>query len=124
MADLEPLLAALAKAKVAEGVAKAARIEAEDAVVACIEDAPERGSMTIAGGALKCTVKFSLTYKANVDALRELDLGTLPLKFKPASYEFDKVAYEKLRESDPGAFAKVAAHVVTKPAKTSLALKI
>ena len=72
---------------------------------------------------------LDMSYKADVGQIRETGLpeDKLPLKFvpaQPASYEFDKKKYEELRESDPAAYKLLAAHVVTKPKKPSVTLKV
>ncbi len=128
MEALETLFGALRDAKQFEAEAKADRIAIEGKVLALIgEDAPENGSMTLkAGSTGRIAVKFGLSYKADVDAIRNLDLPgeVMPLKHNPASYELDKKAYEALRESHPTAFAQIAAHVATKPSKPTLTLKL
>jgi hypothetical protein len=127
VADLAELLKQLANAKVAETEAKNARVAIEEQIAATLADRPERGQRTIQGGVFKCTVKFDLNYKANVEAIRQLDVPLevgLPLKQKPATWEFDETAYERLREEHPEIAAKIAPFVETKPAKPSLTLKV
>lgn len=128
MADLGALFTELAKAKAREAEAKAQRQAIEDQIAAAVEDAPERGSRTLkADDGVRCTVKFDRSYKANVEALRNLELpgdAPLPLKLKPASWVLDERAYEALSASHPEAFARVAAHVESKPSRPSLTLKL
>ena len=125
-ADLGHLLTLLASAKADENDAKAKRLALEEQIVAYLYPggAPERGSTTSVGGPFKVTAKFDLNYKADVAAIRAIDSDNLPLKRKPESYELDEAAYERLRVEDPALFAKVAAHVVTKPSKPALTLKV
>ncbi len=127
-ADLGQLYAMLASAKVDETEAKNRRIELEERIVAAMfpDGPPERGSATLAGGAFRCTAKFELGYKADIPglcAVRDVPQGLLPIKLVQ-KVEFDEKAYEALRVSHPAVFAKVAAHVTTKPAKPSLTLKV
>jgi hypothetical protein len=77
-----------------------------------------------AGDGIKATVKRGLNYKADITAIRAIDVPDLPLKFKPASYELAEVAYESLRESNPTLFAAIAKHVTTTPKKVSVELKL
>ncbi len=128
MSDPEKLFHQLREAKVFEAEAKALRIEAEQAVLALVEDPPESGSTTLQFGTMgRITCKWGLSYKADMNALRGMEdvpEEVLPLKLVPAKYELDKKAYEALRKTHPDVFAKVAAHVVTKPGKPSLTLKV
>ena len=76
------------------------------------------------------TVKRALIYKANVDAMREIEGGadmSLPLTRTPpvpAGWEFDPKLYEQLRQDDPAAFRRVSEFVEVKPAKVSVSLKL
>lgn len=126
MADLEQLFEELHKAKAAEAEAKAARLSVEEQILSQIENAPEVGSLTLKGGSYRCSVKFARSYKADVEAIRQLEVepDLLPLRLKPATYELDKKAYEDLRGKRPDVFAKVAACVASKASKPSLTLKV
>ena len=127
MADLNTLFNTLAEAKIKEADAKALRIAAEIEIVATISDAPSNGSVTLQGDTMRCSVKFGLSYKADVEAIRLVEGVTLPLKYvdpSPGGYVLDPKAYEKLRESDPAAFKKVAVFVTAKAKKPGLTLKV
>lgn len=127
--DLKELAQKLYVAKRAEDAAKQERIEVEEQIAALVET-PENGSKTVdAGDGIKVTVKRGLSYKADVDAMRTLDIpeDRLPLKFVPpvpAGYAFDEKAYEKLQTADPGVFTKLAAIVTTTPRKVGVTIKI
>ena len=125
--SLEDLFGLLQEAKAMEVVAKDERLAIEHEIVAQIEDPPATGSMTLKGGVMRCSVKFGLSYKVDVEAMRSLEgevAEHLPLKKTPEKWGLDAKAYEKLRETRPDLFAKVAAHVTTKPSKVGLTLKI
>lgn len=120
------LFEALRQAKLAENVAKAKRVELEEKIAALVPDRPEQGSRTLVCGEGRVTVKWGVNVKADVDAIRNSDVppDLLPLKLVPASYEFDPKRYEELRASHPDVFRALARHVVSKPAKPSLTLKV
>jgi len=122
-----PSVRKLIEAKKVETKAKENRIAAEEEVAALIETA-DRGSATAdVGDGMKVTVTRDMTYTVDVLAVRALDVPDLPLKFieaVPAGYTFDPTAYEKLRESAPESFAKIAQLVTTKPRKTSVTVKV
>lgn len=125
--DLGKLLGELQAAKAAEQTARLHRISVEEKIVACVEGAPESGSRTLGEkGGLRATVKFGLSYKADVAAIRALDVDpeVLPLKFVPSKWELDGRAYEALSESHPKVFARVAACVERKASKPSVELKL
>jgi len=125
--DLHELTMWLCEAKRDEAAAKARRIEFEEAIAAQVTIDEGAQSATVdAGEGLKVTVKRGTNYKADVAAIREVDLGgiELPLKYIPADYAFDKVAYEKLRATRPSAAAKLADFITTKPAKTAVTVKM
>ncbi len=124
MDELNILAKRLFDARRIEEDAKKARIEAEEALAALVETG-ERGSKTVdAGDGLKATVTRGLNYKADIAAIRALNVPDLPLKFKPASYELAGPAYEALRESNPALFKAIAQHVTTTPKKVSVELKL
>ena len=125
--SLEDLFVLLREAKEMVTVAKGEQTAIEHEIVAQIEDRPTNGSMTLKGGAMRCSVKFGMNYKANVDGMRGLEgevADHLPLKHEPAKWVLDKKAYEALRDSRPDLFAQVAAHVTANPAKVGLTLKV
>jgi len=124
--QLAILVGHLYDAKRIEDSAKADRIAAEEAIAALVET-PENGSKTVdAGNGVKVTVKRALGYKADVEALRGLDLpeDALPLKLVPASYEFDTKKYENIRDHRPDIASALAQHVTTVPRKVSVTLKM
>ena len=109
-----------------EAACKVERIAVEEQIIALVEDAPEKGNRTLRGDSWRATVKFGISYKVDVDAIRKLDgeaADHLPLKLIPQSWKLDEKAYEALRETRPDLFAKVAACVTSKPKKVSVELK-
>lgn len=115
--------------KRAEEEAKKLRIECEEKIAALVETGIDGSKTVDAGEGLKLTVKRGMNYKANVDAIRALDIPeeVMPLSMtdpQPAGYVFDKKAYEALREQHPDVFAVVAQAVEATPAKVSVTLKM
>lgn len=115
-------------AKRAEDAAKKLRIDAEEAIAALVETKCN-GSKTVDAGDLKVVVKRGMSYTANVDAIRALNLpkDMVPLTETPpvpAGWALDEKGYEWLRENKPDLFAKVAAFVEAKPKKVSVTLKL
>jgi hypothetical protein len=127
--SLEVLAGQLAEAKRQENAAKAKRIETEEAIAALVETA-DNGSKTVdAGNGMKVTVKRELGYTADVEAIRALPIPgeVMPLKLtdpKPATFVFDKKAYENVVENHPDVAAKLADCVTVKPRKVNVTLKI
>jgi len=123
--NIEQLAIALFRAKKAEEQAKAARIEAEEAIAELVETG-DNSSKTVEAGDLKVVVKRKLNYKADVDQIRKLSIPALlmPVKTIPETVEFDEKAYEQLRENHPETFKAIAQFVETKPAKVSVTLKL
>lgn len=121
--SLEDLFAALVEAKQAEKKANEHRIACEERILATIATKPDKGNVKLEGGPVKANVKFDLSYKADVDAIRNL-AGTLPVKLVPESWELDVKAYEALRTADPKQFEIVSKHVEVKPKKPSIDLKL
>lgn len=128
-ANISELANKLFSAKRAEEQAKSQRIEIEEQIAALVET-PDNGSKTVdAGDGIKVTVKRSMSYKADTDAIRNLGLAeeSLPLKFvpaKPAGYAFDDKAYEKLVEDCPSVAAKLSEFVTVTPRKVGVTLKL
>jgi len=117
----------LYNAKREESLAKAKRIEAEKAIAKLVPTEGDQGSKTVdAGDGMRVTVKRGLNYKADVKAIRGLDLGDvdIPLTLVPSHYDFDKKAYERIRADNPGAAAKLAECVVATPAKVAVTVKL
>ncbi len=126
---LQELTGLLFDAKKAESEAKEKRVEIEKKIAALIETS-ENGSKTVdAGNGIKVTVKRELSYKADINAIRALDIPeeVMPLKTTdpvPAGYEFDKKAYENVRENHPDIAAMLSEFVATTPRKVSITLKL
>lgn len=120
---VDDLLGDLAEAKRAEEAAKKKRLACEEQLLTLIADKPEKGRAKL-GDAIRCTVEFKLSYKADVEAIRQINAEDLPVKRVEASYEFDEKAYEALRTSNPTLFARVREWVTTKPSKPSFELKL
>jgi len=131
MADktVETLAIELHQAKKDEKKAKGIRIECEEKIAELVETG-ENASKTIPAGLdLKVTVKRALGYKADVDAIRALDIpdDMMPITLVPAqaaSYAFDQKAYEALKEENQMVFAKVAEAVAVVPRKVSVTVKL
>ena len=126
MHTLQELAVTLFEAKQLESKAKKTRIEAEEQIAKLIET-PEQGSKTEdAGNGIRITVKRGLLFKADVDAIREMDIPeeVMPIKCIPASYAFDMKTYEYVRGHHPDVASKLARHITTKPAKTAVTLKL
>ena len=131
MMTLSELARALHKAKQDEKAAKSDRIEIEETIadqVVVPGNAP-KGSHTVdVGDGLKITVTRKMLYKADVPAMRSIveivGRAPLPLKYVPAAYAFDPLAYEKLRVSDPAFAEQLAEFVTVTPAKVAVTLKL
>lgn len=123
--DLEILAGKLAAAKREEDEAKSRRIQIEEEIAGQIETA-ENGSKTVKAGGLTITVKRALSYKADVNAIRGLDIPAenLPLKLTPSKWEFDKKEYERVISDHPDMAVKLAEFVTVTPLKVSVSLKI
>jgi len=127
--SLEELAGKLYDAKKAEEAAKKLRINAEEAIVALVEG-PARGSKTVkAGDRLKITVERGISYKADVEKIRELDIPDILMPIKmtdpvPAGFAFDVKKYEDLLEQHPETFKAVAQFVTAKPLKPSVTLAL
>jgi hypothetical protein len=126
-ATLATLALDLFHAKKAEDEAKKKRISIEESIAALVETGVN-GSKTVKAGDLKLSVKRALSYTADIDGIRDLNVEDgLPLKPTepvPAGWAFDEKAYEALSESNPQLFKEVARFVTTKPRKVSVELKL
>tara|TARA_R110002012_G_scaffold155160_6_gene316036 strand:- start:2601 stop:2960 length:360 start_codon:yes stop_codon:yes gene_type:complete len=117
--SIEKLASNLVHARAAESQAKAARIEAEEAILAQYKLA-EAGSQTVkTENGLKLTLKTSLGYKIDKGS----DLPKLLVK-KTEKIELNTKAYESLRESDPMEFSRVSKFVTTQPRKPSVTVAV
>ena len=119
MSNIDELAAALAAARSVEAEAKAARIAAEEAILAQYELA-ETGSKTVkTGNGLKLTLKTALAYK--IDKGEELPESLLK---RTEKVELNVKAYEALRDADPMEFGRVSKQVTTTPRKPSVSLAV
>ncbi len=117
--SIENLASNLVHARAAEAKAKAARIEAEEAIIAQYELA-ESGSQTVkTNNGLKLTLKTSLGYK--IDKGAELPDSVIKETVKR---ELNTKAYESLRESDPMEFSRLSKMVTTTPRKPSVTIAV
>ena len=122
MDNIKTLAQELYDAKRAEDAASAARIAIEERIAALVETG-DNGSKTVEAGAQTSkTVKRALSYKADLENLRLIP--DAPIKTVPAKPALDEKAYEKLRESNPALFSKVAEFVTVTPRKVSVELKL
>ncbi len=124
---LSELARELYQAKQAESAAKEQRIAVEEQIAAQVTIDGDRGSKTVdAGDGLKITVKRELNYKADVDAIRALDLPSecYPVKHVPDSWAFDKISYEKIIAANPAVAQSLASCITVTPAKVSVTLKL
>jgi len=122
--QLSGLASKLYDAKKVEEAARTARIAIEEQIAEVVETGENESKTVKACDGLKITVKRALNYKADVDAIRALAIDDTPLKLVPSKYELDTKAYELLKTKDPQRFKMVSQHVVTKPAKVSVTLKL
>ena len=112
--------------KRAEDAAKKERILIEEEIAKLVETG-DNGSKTVdVGDGVKVTVKRSLSYEADVEAIRSLDIPSdmTPVRLIPQEWAFDEKKYEKLRESDPDIWKSISVHVSTHPRKVSVTLKL
>lgn len=124
--SLEALACELANAKTDESKAKSRRVMLEEEIAAML-DSPENGSKTFpAGSGLKITIKRGWLYKADVDAIRDMDIAdeVSPIKLVPAQEVFDPKEYERIIKDHPDIAARLAQHVTVTPAKVSVTLKV
>jgi len=124
---LNELAQELYSAKMAEKTAKGDRIAIEQEIAGQVTIDGDKGSKTVdADNGLRLTVTRKINYKADVDAMRALDLpeGVIPVKHIPASWAFDATAYENIRENHPDVAGRLADCVTATPAKVSVMLKL
>ncbi len=111
-------------AKRAEDVAVAARVAAEQRILA-LRPAKEEGADTFEAGGFKITTTGKLTYScpdpkalAEACAAAGLPASWVPVKTK---VELDGTGAKYLRANEPDVWARVIApHVEVKPAKTAI----
>lgn len=117
--SIEQLATDLALARSEEALAKAKRIQCEEAILAQFE-LGESGSYTVkTENGLKVSMKTALSYKIDSGA----DLPDSLLK-RTEKVELNVKAYESLRAENPIAFADVCQHVTTTPRKPSVTLTV
>ena len=111
-------------AKQRETQARDDRVAIEDKILA-LYPAHEEGSTTVltpAGTKIRTTGK--LTYKVDLIALQSLTLDwpedVRPVRMK---LEADETKLKAIRQESPTIWAKIAAAVTTKPAKTGVAIE-
>ena len=124
--DLLPLLAEkLHAARNAEEEARSNRITIEAQVAVLIPtEGTKQTSVTLSNG-YKITVKRPISYKADIAGIQKVLKGTdlpVPIESK-TTLKLDVKGYEWYRDHKPGAFARLAEHVVICPLKTSVELK-
>jgi hypothetical protein len=119
----EFVLNALIEAKAAEAKARAYRIEMEEKLVSLLDkEVKELGTTTVKIGILSVKVKKDLLITANVEEMRRHQFDfELPLKLRPAAYEFNASMYKKLGERE---VRELSQFVQTKPAKTSVEIAV
>jgi hypothetical protein len=120
--NIEAAAAALVAAKQAEAVATAARLAAEDALIALLPAKPE-GTVSEAAGGFKVAVTFGMRRSVDEAALGAVR-GQLPpalfarlFRFKP------EVSVRDLRYvecNEPELYAIAAQAITTKPSKPSV----
>jgi len=116
------------EAKQAETKATAARVAAEERILA-LRPAKEEGSETFEAAGVKVTVTGKLTYSCDdVRALAKACVASsMPANWIPvkAKTELDATGAKWLRTTAPDVWARVVApHVTIKPAKTSITVKV
>lgn len=116
----------LRAAKAREEAARKERVAAEEELVEALRaagslPAKDEGSKTLDVENYKVKVTNKLTRKLvgkGAEGIKALDLGELtPLKTK---VELDDAGCKWLRDNDPEIYAKLAAFIETKPAKTAV----
>lgn len=112
--------------KLAEKYAQESRIATEARISALIPtDGTEQKTVTLENG-YKVTVKRPISYKADVDGIREELKGTdLPVPLKcDVTTLLDVKGYEWYRDHLPVDFVKLSKYVTIKPLKVSVGLKL
>jgi hypothetical protein len=122
---LQELASELHKAKAMEASAKEYRTEIETKIANLVET-KKKGQRTVKVPGWNVTVKRSLLYKADCDALKRLMIEGeeyyAPIESKNI-VSLDEKGYEWYREKKPTIFAEICKHVKVKPAKTSVNVK-
>lgn len=112
-------------AKQAESSATAARVAAEEQILA-LHPAREEGSETFEADGLKVTVTGKLTYacedpRALAEACAAWPANLVPVKTK---LELDTTGAKWLRANEPQMWQQLARFVTVKPAKTAITVKV
>jgi len=122
---LDDAIDALAKAKLAEAVAKDVRIKAEDAVIALLPK-KDKGSVSKKGDESKATVTYGINRSVDAEALAAIKREIAPelfdqaIRYKP---EVIEKGFIDLKESQPDAYALLAQAITSKPAKPQVAIE-
>ena len=116
VSTIDQLAFALEQAKEAEALAKAARLEAEEALLSAV-GVPEEGTQRTDGQWYRVTAAQTLARSFDPEAEIPYDLLRQVTRVKS---ELDVVALKRLATSDPAAYAIVARGIVTKPAKPTV----
>lgn len=117
--SIDDLAARLAEARKNEQDARAARIEAEEAILAQFELGDSERKTVKTGNGLKLTLQTGLTYKLAKGELPDW----LPIK-ETVKRELDVKAYENIRETNPETAKQIAEFVTTTPKKPSVTLAV
>jgi len=115
-------------AKRAEDAATAARVQAEQRILA-LHPAREEGADTFEAGGFKVTVTGKLSYAC--DDLAALtaacEASSLPPNWVPVKtvQQLDATGAKWLRANEPDLWARVVApHITVKPAKTAVSVRV
>ena len=116
MESIDDLLTELAFAKTNLQKAKDEVLKVEEKILNQYQT-EDKGTRTIkASNGLRVSITTGFSYKLESGFPKEM-----PTKMKT---ELDAPKYEKIRESDPDLFNKLAEFVTAKPKKPSLSLKV
>ena len=122
MNTIDQLAAALEAAKIAESQATAARIDAENALLAQMPDKPE-GDVRVTGNAYRAIATFKVNRTLDVAALAAIR-GQIPvalfeqaIEYKPA---IKLAGLRFLQNNEPQTYAVLAQALTAKPGKPSV----
>lgn len=120
--NIDQLAAALEAAKIAEARATAARIDAEQALLAVCQ-AKDEGSVTVRSAEYKATVTYGINRTIDAAAL-EAVRGSVPGALFDQAFEYaPKIKVAGLRYlmlNEPDTYAALAQAITAKPAKPSV----
>jgi hypothetical protein len=116
-ADVAQLAALWLECKALEASATERRLDVERAMIAAL-GAKTEGSTTHRVGSLAVTLTGKLSYTApDTQAL----YAAAPELFRPS---LNDTAVRRLRESDPARYRELSGHLVVKPAKTAVSIRL